>query len=348
MTEQRTQKGTSSARQTKEAPFFSVIVPVYNVVPYLGECLDSVLAQTFADWECLCTDDGSQDDSDRLLDTYARCDPRFRVVHQPNAGVSAARNRALDRLRGQWIWFVDGDDCLLTKTVLDILHNVVVDASANIVVDFGFIQGGNLSWRNEGNEGIGSILDKVYNDIPRVEEVKDYLWHMRLSVVWHMLWGRGTVSDLRFSPYSLSEDTLFAHEATLKAEKVIRIDFPTYFYRTHAEATTSTIDYRKVLDRTRALKQLFRILYERGYKQYLIYLIDREWCVQGLLWLAKIPKDEEYVHSVRGWMEQGRIVCSMYPTCRLLMVNAWYRLFGAVGIKVLTYFLSYAIRLRRR
>ena len=95
-----------------QSPFFSVIVPVYNVAPYLGECLDSVLAQTFADWECLCTDDGSKDGSDRILDAYARRDPRFRIVHQPNAGVSAARNRALDRLRGQWVGFLDGDDKL--------------------------------------------------------------------------------------------------------------------------------------------------------------------------------------------------------------------------------------------
>ena len=83
--------------RTNRSPFFSVIVPVYNVAPYLGECLDSVLAQTFADWECLCTDDGSKDGSDLILDAYARRDPRFRIVHQPNAGVSAARNRALDR-----------------------------------------------------------------------------------------------------------------------------------------------------------------------------------------------------------------------------------------------------------
>lgn len=83
--------------RTNRSPFFSVIVPVYNVAPYLGECLDSVLAQTFTDWECLCTDDGSKDGSDLILDAYARRDPRFRITHQPNAGVSAARNRALDR-----------------------------------------------------------------------------------------------------------------------------------------------------------------------------------------------------------------------------------------------------------
>lgn len=66
-------------------PFFSIIVPVYNVAPYLHECLDSVIAQTFTDWECLCVDDGSTDDSGAILDEYAQKDPRFRVFHQANA-----------------------------------------------------------------------------------------------------------------------------------------------------------------------------------------------------------------------------------------------------------------------
>ena len=96
----------------KNAPFFSIIIPVYNVAPYLRECLDSVLAQTFADWEAICVDDGSTDGSGAILDEYAAKDKRFRVIHQPNAGVSAARNAALEVVRGEWFLFLDGDDVL--------------------------------------------------------------------------------------------------------------------------------------------------------------------------------------------------------------------------------------------
>ena len=91
-------------------PFFSIIIPVYNVAPYLRECLDSVLAQTFTDWEAICVDDGSTDDSGAILDEYVARDKRFRVIHQKNAGVSAARNRALQVALGEWITFLDGDD----------------------------------------------------------------------------------------------------------------------------------------------------------------------------------------------------------------------------------------------
>lgn len=93
-------------------PFFSIIIPVYNVAPYLHECLDSVLAQTFTDWEAICVDDGSTDDSGAILDEYAAKDTRFRIIHQPNAGVSAARNAALDVVHGKWFLFLDGDDVL--------------------------------------------------------------------------------------------------------------------------------------------------------------------------------------------------------------------------------------------
>lgn len=90
----------------------SVIVPVYNVEKYLNKCLDSVLAQTFGDWECIAVDDGSNDASGRILDEYARKDVRIKVVHQENAGVIAARNRAIAMASGEFIFPLDGDDYL--------------------------------------------------------------------------------------------------------------------------------------------------------------------------------------------------------------------------------------------
>ena len=94
------------------APVFSIIIPVYNVAPYLHECLDSVLAQTFPDWEAVCVDDGSVDGSGMILDKYAVEDKRFRVIHQKNSGVSVARNVALNSIKGEWFIFLDSDDML--------------------------------------------------------------------------------------------------------------------------------------------------------------------------------------------------------------------------------------------
>ena len=93
-------------------PYFSIVIPVYNVEPYLRECLDSLLSQTFIDWEAICVDDGSTDGSGAILDEYAAKDKRFRVVHQKNSGVSVARNVGIELSDSKWIGFLDPDDAL--------------------------------------------------------------------------------------------------------------------------------------------------------------------------------------------------------------------------------------------
>lgn len=93
-------------------PKISIIVPVYNVEKYLRYCLDSIIEQTFQDWECICIDDGSFDNSGSILDEYEKKDNRFVVIHKKNGGVSSARNVGLDIAKGEWISFIDSDDIL--------------------------------------------------------------------------------------------------------------------------------------------------------------------------------------------------------------------------------------------
>ena len=92
------------------APAVSVIVPVYNVEPYLHRCVDSLTGQTLTDIEIILVDDGSTDGCGRICDEYAAADPRVRVVHQENAGLSEARNAGIDRARADYLMFVDSDD----------------------------------------------------------------------------------------------------------------------------------------------------------------------------------------------------------------------------------------------
>ena len=91
-------------------PKISVIVPVYNVEKYLSRCIDSILAQTFTDFELLLIDDGSKDKSGEICDEYAKKDNHVKVFHKENGGVSSARNLGLDNAQGEWITFVDSDD----------------------------------------------------------------------------------------------------------------------------------------------------------------------------------------------------------------------------------------------
>lgn len=97
------------------APYFSIIVTVYNAERYLKEALDSIAEQSYREWECICVDDGSTDDSPRILDELAMRDSRFVVVHQKNGGVGRARNAGLDLAKGAWITWADADDVLASS-----------------------------------------------------------------------------------------------------------------------------------------------------------------------------------------------------------------------------------------
>lgn len=93
-------------------PKVSIIVPVYKAEKYLPQCVDSILSQTFSDWECILVDDGSPDCSGVICDEYAQKDARIRVIHKENGGVSSARNAGLEEACGEWICFVDSDDTI--------------------------------------------------------------------------------------------------------------------------------------------------------------------------------------------------------------------------------------------
>lgn len=111
----------------------SVIVPVYNAGRWLGDAIASVEAQTWSDWELVAVDDGSTDGSGALCDGHAAHDPRIRVVHKSNGGLSSARNAGLDAARGEWVTFLDADD-LLPRDALAVMAHAAARTGADIAV----------------------------------------------------------------------------------------------------------------------------------------------------------------------------------------------------------------------
>ena len=143
------------------SPFFSIIIPVYNREKYIRECLDSVLSQTFENWEAIVVDDGSVDQSREILESYANDDKRFKLIFQTNSGVSVARNRGLEKARGEYILFLDSDDWLHV-CALERLFSTISQYSKLDMVLF------NYNWVGPLSEGRSPLLDECYSIVGNV------------------------------------------------------------------------------------------------------------------------------------------------------------------------------------
>ena len=191
---------------------FSIVIPVYNVAPYLRECLDSVRAQTFADWECICVDDGSTDGSGDILDEYASKDSRFRVIHQKNAGVSAARNKGLDEAQGEWVVFLDGDDVLAPTSLECIARLGVVNVD---LIRFGYRSFKTVEpppFTNNDANGFHDI------DISHSIDMSDFF-----VLLWQHAFRRTILDGLRFKSFRRGEDRVFIDDVLLHRVNSIRV-----------------------------------------------------------------------------------------------------------------------------
>lgn len=223
-------------------PFFSIIVPVYNVAPYLRECLDSVLAQTFADWEVICVDDGSMDGSGAILDEYAKKDKRFTVIHQPNAGVGSARNAALDVANGAWVVFLDGDD-IWSEKLLAVVTKMIGEHPSAQLFRFGF-------YCFEGAKEVAAQSERTFDckviDISREISMDDFFGYL----FWCFAYSKDLIGQIRFPTYARGEDRCFLYQIMLeRANVIVATPQPLYGYRTRpGSAMNSTPSAQVLLD----------------------------------------------------------------------------------------------------
>lgn len=203
-------------------PQISIIVPVYNAEKYLPSCVDSILAQTFTEFELLLIDDGSQDCSGAICDEYATKDKRVRAFHQQNRGVSAARNLGLDNAQGKWITFVDSDD-LLISNFCEILND---NKSEDLII---------CSFKMFGRFEKKYVLkDDCLSKKAFSYVINDYLANIHFTTTWGKFFKKSILesSKLRFNPnINSTEDTLFVYEYLLHVKSIMIKSDILYLYR---------------------------------------------------------------------------------------------------------------------
>ncbi len=205
----------------------SIIVPVYNAQDYLRRCLDSIISQEYKNFELILVDDGSTDDSGNICDTYAREDPRVRVIHQENSGVSHSRNAALETARGTYVQFLDSDDWMTPDSTKLFVRSAEGSGCDLVISDFYRVVGESLSHKGD-IEKEGALSREEFANC-MMENPADFYY----GVLWNKLYRNDIIRKhhLRMDPdISWCEDFMFNLEYLRHCRTVYALHVPVYYY----------------------------------------------------------------------------------------------------------------------
>ena len=227
----------------------SVIVPVYNVEPYLRKCLDSVINQTYKDMEILIVDDGSTDGSDDICDEY-KTDKRVRVFHTENRGLSCARNVGLDNAKGDWIGFVDSDDWIEPE-MYELLIKGAEETGADIVECGIFTE-----YKTRTIQ-----YPAIQTTVCETEAIEALIGSKIKNQVWNKIWKAECFADIRFPEGHNSEDISTVYKIVQKAS-VTGIKGEYYHWRQRASSITHRYNQKNLEDGWIAYKKRYDDLHD--------------------------------------------------------------------------------------
>lgn len=213
-----------------KAPLISIIVPVYNVEPYIETCLNSILTQSLGDFEVIVVNDGSSDNSLALCEHIASENPQVKIISQPNQGVSEARNTGISAASGRYIAFVDSDDWVEPE-YLELLYRIAQEHDADISISGRTLE----EYRRPDISMDSSIV--VYEGTEALtalyvnKDIRDHLWGKLIK--------RELFDGIRFPTGKTFEDIFVMYRLFARAKCVVKVDTPTYHYISRPNSITS-------------------------------------------------------------------------------------------------------------
>ena len=245
-----------------ESPAVSIIIPVYNVKPYLEKCLSSIRFQTCRDFEVLLVDDGSTDGSADICRSYVALDSRFRLLTQANAGASAARNLGMAKAAGRYLQFVDGDDWLPTDNVEILLHTAESTGADLTVAHFYRVSGERCAARGHIRE------ERVMTRTEYADYMVKAPANFYYGVMWNKLYRRAIVEANHLecpADVAWCEDFLFNLDYIACCRLIAAVPRPVYYYRKREDSLVNTQTGLRRLIRTKketfaAYKELYQKL----------------------------------------------------------------------------------------
>lgn len=276
----------------------SVIVPVYKVEAYICRCVDTILSQSYSDFELILVDDGSPDNSGAICDKYAEMDSRIRVIHQKNSGLSAARNTGLEWVfansSSQWICFVDSDDWV-HRDYLRILYEAVHKTNCKL---------GSCMFMRTVGESLPQRVEEGYHVLEAEDYCCDRSDGRMPSVAWAKLYHRDLFQFMRFPVGKLHEDEFLTYRLAFQAGQIACSQAPLYAYFQNSQGIMQSKWSPRRMDALDAFSQQMEFAYENGYPHFL----------KKSTWLFLYTSAEQ-VHQA-DWVNQKRIKKNMREVIR--------------------------------
>lgn len=281
-------------------PQISVIVPIYKVEPYLSRCIDSILNQTFSDFEIILVDDGSPDNSGKICDEYAEKDPRILVIHQENRGVSAARNTAIEwalkNSNSQWLTFIDSDDWIHPR-YLELLFSAAITLGLDI-----------SACQYQKASTISSFIEVNDSNPNKMNSEKFYIENPITAVVpWCKLYKKTYFETIRYPIGIRYEDEFTTYKVLFKTPHIAYINENLYFYYTNPLGFMNSKWSPQRLDAIGAFEEQIAYFQKNGHRDALVN------AKQNLLWYIasqiKITKKTDNFKAYASELKKKLRVC---------------------------------------
>ena len=303
-------------QEKSNAPELSIIVPVYRVEKHLDECIQSILHQTFTDFELILVDDGSPDACPQMCDAAAEQDSRVQVIHQKNGGLSSARNAGIEAARGNWLGFIDSDD-FVAPDFYEKLYGAATSANADCAVC-------SIQLTNEDGSPMETPPQwKAYGGWYTGEDIlKTLTWQNNASylVAWNKLYRREVFADLRYPVGHLNEDSYVFAQLFDTVKTVVCVEQPLYFYRQRPGSIMKSMDALRSLDEMWSFANCFDYFAAHGYAELLCAAEKRAFAKLLRVYCQLTPEQRRGLEIKRARKKQRAMAAEL---CRKRKLNIW-------------------------
>lgn len=326
----------------------SVVIPVYNVEKYLEMCLESVLAQVCTDYEVILVDDGSTDQSPQICDAYVQKDARFQVIHQKNGGLSNARNTGAKAATGEYVFFLDSDDCIHPLLLQKMIQIAEEHQAALVQIDLEMVpeefKDYTKAVESEYKVFAFDTVDAFYNIDKDNQNIAQDI-RLITTVVWSKLYRRDLLERVSFpEDIKLHEDQMVAHRFIVEAGGLVFCRAPLYFYRKRSNSLITegwTVKRLTILDcyrdrvewakRVDADASRVAGLVYYIYVRYLVCMFKNYWMITKRLdGLEKKKYQKIVIQRYRGEFKESGIRLK----CKDWMVFSLFYMFPRVFVGV--------------